>query len=310
MRFRDHRIILACAALLVLPACQRPVPTHARVDAAIAPLIPGDTVVLAGLRLDRLKDTPFFQKYVQGGRLPDLDSFKDRTGLDPVNDIWELVYSATPQRTLLFIRGKFGGQFGQEPNFNVPGLQRTSHKGYYVLFKGADGVLFLNSGVAIAGKIPEIQAIVDNRDNNAEKPPLDLLELVKTLPADHAWMVSRQAGAMAPNLPPDGNLGNFARLINALGRLTLHADLASSIKLEAEGEYPSQELARQVQDTIRAGIGILRLRTPDSDAAMLRVYDGIRVEARQNRINVNIDAPFDLIDAIIKTPPAAPLRNP
>lgn len=309
MRFRPQ-LSLACAVLLTLPACQRILPTHARVDAAIAPLIPGDTVVLAGLRLDRLKNTPFFEKYVQGKRIPDLDNFKDKTGLDPVKDIWELVYSATPNRTLLFIRGKFGGEFGLEPNFAVPGLQRMSHKGYYILYKDASGVLFLNSGVAIAGNIPDLKAVVDNRDKNSETPPVELLELVKTLPADHAWMVSRQAGAMAQKLPDEGNAGNFARLAKTLGRATLHADLASGIKLEAEGEYPSTELARQVQDTVRAGIGILRLRTPDSQAAMLKVYDGIRIEARENKVLVNVDASFDLIDAVVKTLPKRDAQTP
>ena len=303
---RSHpRFALACAALLALPACQRMMPTHARVDAAISPLIPSDTIVLAGLRLDRLKDTPFYQKYVLGRRIPDLDNFKEKTGIDPTKDIWELVYAASPQRTLLFIRGKFGGEFGLEPNFALPGLQRMSHKGYYILYKGKDGVLFLNSGVAVAGKIPDLQAIVDNRDKNSETPPVELLDLVKTLPADHAWLVSRQAGLMAQKLPDDGNAGNFARLAKTLGRTTLHADLANGIKLEAEGEYPAPEAARQVQDTLRAGIGILRLRTPDSEAAMLKVYDGIRVEARENRIVVNIDAPFDFIDALMKMQRAA-----
>ena len=296
---RPH-LILACAALLALPACNR-LPTHARVDAAIAPLIPGDTVILAGLRLDRLKDTPFFKTYVQGRRLPDLDNFKEKTGLDPLAGIWELVYSATPQRTLLFIRGKFGGQFGLEPNFAAPGLQRMSHKGYYILYKGADGVLFLNSGVAVAGKILDLQALVDNRDKNSEQPPLELLDLVKTLPADHAWLVSSQAGVMAQKLPGEGNAGNFARLAKTLGRVTLHADLATSVKLEAEGEYPAPELARQVQDTLRAGIGILRLRTPDAQAEMLKVYDGIRVQARENRITITVDAPFTAIDAFLKS---------
>ena len=69
-------LLLAAAALLVLPGCQRLLPTRARVDAAIAPLIPGDSVVLAGLRLDRLKGTPFYQKYVIGRRIPELDNFK------------------------------------------------------------------------------------------------------------------------------------------------------------------------------------------------------------------------------------------
>lgn len=301
-------LILVCAALLALPACQRLLPTHARVDAAIAPLIPGDTVILAGLRLDRLKGTPFFEKYIQGRRLPDLDSFKEKTGLDPVSDVWELVYAVSPQRMLLFIRGKFGGQFGQEPNFRLPGLQSMSHKGYYILHKEADGVLFLNSGVAVAGKIPDLKAVVDNRDNNSEKPPLALLELVKTMPADHAWLVSHQAGAMARKLPDDGSAGNIARLAKTLGRATLHADLSTSIRVEAEGDYPSAELARQVQDTLRAGIGLLRVRTPDSQAAMLKVYDGIRVEARESRVSVHIDAPFDFADALLKSFPATPAR--
>ena len=220
-----------------------------------------------------------------------------------------MVYAASPSRTLLFIRGKFGGEFGLEPNFALPGLQRMSHKGYYILYKGEDGVLFLNSGVAVAGKITDLQAVVDNRDKNAETPPVELLNLVKTLPADHAWLVSLQAGVMAQKLPDEGNAGNFARLAKSLGRVTLHADLASAISMEAEGEYPNPELARQVQDTIRAGIGILRLRTPDSEAAMLKVYDGIRVEARENVIQVKIDAPFDFIDALMKLQ-RAPARCP
>ncbi len=299
--------IVVCAAVLALPACQRMLPTHARVDAAIAPLIPGDTVVLAGLRLDRLKETPFYQKYVQARRLPMLDAFQKMTGIDPVNGIWELVLSATPKRTLLFIRGKFGGEFGLEPNFAAPGLQRMSHKGYYILYKGGAGVLFLNSGVAVAGQIPDLQAVVDNRDKNTETPPLELLELVKTMPADHAWLVSRQAGALAANLPDEGNAGNFARLAKTLGRTTLHADLGSRIQLEAEGDYPTPELARQVQDTLRAAIAMLRVRTPDSEAAMLPVYDGITVEARQSQIRVKIDAPFDFIDAVLKAQ-SAPTR--
>lgn len=305
-----HLTVLACAALLALPACRRPLPTHARVDAAIAPLLPGDTVVLAGLRLDWLKETPFFRKYVEGRRIPDLDSFKDKTGLDPIKDIWELVYSATPSRTLLFIRGKFGGEFGLEPNFSLPGLQRMSHKGYYILYKGTDGVLFLNSGVAVAGKVSDLQDVVDNRDRNSQTPPVELLDLVKTLPADHAWLVSRQAGEMVRKLPDEGDAGNFARLLKALGRVTLHADLATSIKLEAEGDYQTPELARQVQDTLRAAIGILRLRTPDSEAAMLKVYDGIRVEARENHIEIHVDAPFELIDAFLKRSASNAGRTP
>ena len=303
------RLAIPAALLLVsLTGCRR-APTHARVDAAIAPLIPSDTVVLAGLRLDRMKETAFFKTYVDGAKLPQLADIRAKTGLDPAKDIWELVVAATPARSLLFIRGKFGGEFGLEPKFDVPGLERRSYKGYYVLEQRGQGVLFINSGVAVAGAVIDIRSIVDNRDKPGETAPRDLLSMVETLPPDHLWLVSRQAGALFGGAPARAEIGNFARLASALGRTSLHADLGDGISLSAEGDYPDAVLARQAQDTIRAFVGIARLRTRDDQADLLKVYDGIQATARENTLTLNVRVPFELLDTALRALPTPAARG-
>ena len=83
-------LIPLLAGLVLMPACKR-TPEHARVDAALAPLLPGDTVALACLRLDRLKGSPFYTKYVTGKRIKALDEFSQKTGLDLRENVWEPV---------------------------------------------------------------------------------------------------------------------------------------------------------------------------------------------------------------------------
>lgn len=301
----------AAALLLVAAlssACRRQ-PTHARVDAAIAPLIPADTVALAGLRLDRLKDTPFFRKYVEGRQIAALNEFKEKTGLDPVKDVWEAVWAMRAGHSVIFIRGKFGGEFGLEPRFNVPGIQRTSHKGYYILYQEDRGVLFLNTGVAVAGLIPDLKAVVDQRDQPGVVPPAALIDLVASLPACHAYAATLNGGALAAQLPREGNLGNFARMASTLGRATLHADLTNGVELQAEANYPDPAVARQVQDTVRGLLGILRLRTPQDKQEMLRIYDGIQVAAQEGKVSLTASAPFELVDQILGALPTSSPRE-
>jgi len=294
------RWIAGILLTLSLAGCRRE-PQNARIDAAIAPLIPGDSVALAGLRLDRLQDTPFFRTYVQGRKIQVLEQFQALTGLDATKDIWEVVWAASPNRMLVFVRGKFGGQFGLEPKFDVPDLKRTNHKGYYILYKGEQGVLFMNSGVAVAGKLDDLKAVVDDRDKTGAGPPQALVDMVKTLPADHLWVVTQHAGSLIPNLPTEGNFVNAARMASSLGVLTIHADLSKGLNLEVLGEYPDPVLAKQVQDTVRGLVGMLRLQTKDEQADLLKALDAVQIQARDRQVTISVAAPFELIEQVTKS---------
>ncbi|MBI5281605.1 MAG: hypothetical protein HY858_07995 [Candidatus Solibacter usitatus] len=283
--------IIALICLAAAAGCRRQ-PTHARIDAAIAPLIPSSANVLAGLRIDRLQQTPFFEAYVAGRRIKALERFRQTTGLDPANDIWEVVLASSPSGSLLFFRGKFGGQFGLEPRFDVPGMQRSNYKGYYILVKDSAAVLFLNSGVAIAGKVAGLQSVIDNRDKAGESPPQDLIAKVETLPPDHAWLVARNPGTLVPALA-----GSFSRNVTGVAA---HANLATGVDASLTAQYSNAGQARQARDTIRGAIALFRARALQTDTGLLRTLDGLQAECSQSTLTLSLSAPLSSFDLLVR----------
>ncbi len=303
--------IVACAALalLALGACRRE-PVSARVDAAIAPLIPADTVVLAGFRLDKLQKTPFYDRYVSGeSALRFFHEFEARTGLDPRKDLWELDFAISPGSRLLFARGKFGGQFGLEPRIGLPGMTRLSHKGYSILATGEGGVTFFNTGVAVLGPVDQIKRVIDSRDA-APGPSRELLALVGKIPAKaHFWAVSQQLGSMVPRVSAEGTPGNFLRMGQTAGEFLFWSDLAQGVDLEADLTYPDEKMATQVRDALKALLGILRLRTPSDQADLLQAYTNVFPTSEGRRVRVTAKTPFALVDQIVRRLPALAQAN-
>jgi len=305
------RILSPVLIAAVLFAGCRSQEAHARIDPALAPLVPSDTRLLAGFRLDKLKTTPFYKTYVEGKKIPQLEEFARTTGLDPRKDLWELLMASNGKRTLVFARGKFGDLFGLEPRIQIDGMRRLNYKSFPVYATRDQGMMFLQSGVAVAGPLDALYAIVDNRDNSQEKPPQALLDLVATLPGTaHFWAVTNNGGSFFPEGIPNGNLANVFRLATALRRCTLTADLAQGVDLSIDGQYPDAATAKQAHDALKGFIGLGRMTTPDDQPEMLRLYDGIRVEQKENEVLVHAQAPFSLLEQVREKLPAWHSRGP
>ncbi len=294
--------ISAAAGLTVLPACKREA-KFARVDAALAPLLPPSTLALACIRLDKLHDTPFYRKYVEGEQIAMIETIQKQTGLDPRKDIWEIVlaYRGAEAGPLALIRGKFGGEFGREPNFDRTRFRSISHKGYYILTPGEGaGVLFMNTGAAVAGKIEDLMAVVDARDDKSANPPQGLLDVVGTLPGSaHFWMASENGSALVPKLPSEGNFANLARMASALGRLTIWADFKQGMTAHLTAEYSDAQSAKMAHDFVKGMIGLARLKTPDNQPDMLKLFDGVRPLLRDKTVEIDVQEPFELLDEVI-----------
>ena len=262
-------------SLAALAAC-RPAPQHARVDAAIAPLLPGASLALAGLRIDRLKKTPWFRPFLEGRRPAPLRRFEQRTGLDAARDVWEVVWSFDGAAPLAFLRGKFGGQFGQEPRFDVPGVVKRSYKTYYVLEKDGLAVLFLGSGLAVMGRPADVERVIDNRDRDDEQPPQDLIRAVAALPACELWAVAgggeglrAAAGQWLPL--------KAGPLFDALDHLRLHAVAQEKLDVTVRARFGSPEDARGVLDGLEALRQMARLRK--SEDKLLPLASDARLES-------------------------------
>jgi hypothetical protein len=303
--------ISSASGLATLAACKRE-PQFARVDAALAPLIPSSTLALAGLRLDRLRDTPFYRRYVEGKQIAMLEEIQAQTGLDPRKDIWEIVlaYRGQEKAPLAFIRGKFGGEFGREPSFDRTKFRTLNHKGYYILTPGEGaGVMFMNTGAAVAGKIEDLMRVIDARDDSKEQPPGGLLELVKTLPgSSHIWMAAEQGAALLPAMPSEGNFANLGRMAQATREVTMYADLKDGMRAQLKAVYADPQSAKMALDFVKGMIGLARLKTPDGEADLLRLFDGVSPSLKESTLEIAVVEPFELMDRVISL--AAGLRRP
>ena len=95
-----------CAVVLalVLSACAaKPAPAPGvKVDPALATLVPADTVLLVGARVEAL------QKYLADVRFQPLEDFAKQAGVDPRKDLLELLYVSNGRKGVLLGRGKSG----------------------------------------------------------------------------------------------------------------------------------------------------------------------------------------------------------
>lgn len=298
MHFRFY--LVAATVGLALAGCKRE-PAQARVDAAIAPLLPANTVVLAGIRLDKLQKTPFYERYVTGEKALRLfQDFQQRTGIDIRKDLWEIDIAITPQGQVAFARGKFGGQFGLEPRIDLPNMTRLSHRGYPILATGEAGVTFFNTGVAVLGPVDQLKAVIDNRDKPGESMPSRTLALVDSIPSRaHFWIVSPELGSLMPKVEAKGMEGNFLRMAQTAGEMRAWADLASGVELEAELVYPDDAMAAQVRDALKALLGILRLKTPNDQPELLQAYSNIFPSSDGKKVKLTAKTPFALIDQAV-----------
>lgn len=302
---RQLLIELVIAALVLLSGCKHREAVHARVDAALAPLLPGDTVAIACLRLDRLKGTPFYAKYVSGKQIKPLEEFAGRTGLDPRENIWELVFSTNGRASYVFIRGKFGGEFGFEPDFKASGVVRSDYKGHYLIYIGDSGVLYMNSGAAVAGKVKDLKSLVDGFDSPNRTTPRALLDIVDTLPgSSHFWAASTAPGSLI-GLAQDSELsgglaGNLARMGRHLTLATIWGNVSQQgLEIHVSATAGSDQDAVELRDVLRAGVQMGRLSAQDSQPQMLKLYDGVSALAEGRAVRVEIKQPPELLDSLM-----------
>src|SRR5271168_4753113 len=98
------------------------------IDPSLETLIPPDTIFIVGASVDKIKDTPVYQKLLKDLELAPLDDFTKKTGIDPRKDLWQVISVSNGKTALLLARGKFSSEM--EPRLEAEGAQRIGYKGY------------------------------------------------------------------------------------------------------------------------------------------------------------------------------------
>lgn len=290
-----RKILLICILMLAHRARAE------RVDNVLAQMVPNPTNGLVGMRMDQLKTTPLFQKLVAQKKIPQWDAFAAQTGFDPLRDVRDLMLASTGKQAVLLARGSFHlSTLGQAKKFNYHGFVVFSKEG---LQGTGGGFCVLDSTLAAAGPLPALEAALDQYRSGNRKNAAALLARARAIPENYQiWGVTAGNSNYISGNMPGGAAGapDLGRIFGSLQDTFFQADLSNGLKALAEGYCGSAQDAKSLADAARGMVGVARLKTPEEQPELLRVWDGIKVAQADRKITLTVDVGQDLIDQILR----------
>ncbi len=280
--------------MAVSMGCTRKSAVGPKIDPALATLIPEDTTLLVGMRLEALKQTPVYQKYIAGRKFPQIEEFSRQTGLDPKKALWELLFVSDGKHNVLLGRGEFANEM--EPRLEKGGAKRFGYKGYNLVGDEKNAVVFFSGSTAAVGSTASLRFLIDQR-GTSKGPPASLAALMKDIPSDAQVWAAYGGGPF--DLGLSGNLANVNRVVHLIQGGSLYLDLRAGLNGVAAGECANGQAAEELQGALKAFIGLGRLNTPANQPELLKAYDGLRVTAQDQRVKLYIDVPQELADRFL-----------
>lgn len=286
---------------LVVLACRSRKPESVVIDPELAKLVSHDAVMVAGVRLEAVRSTPPYQRWVARERSADLDRFAKETGLDLRKDLSELLVASDGNETILMARGRFSAS-ELESRLARPGVKKIPYKGHTLVGNEKAAVVFLNSSTAVAGPATALEAVIDRRASRDGGIPESLLAKVRSIPVEsQVWAVNLGMNPVVNRvIPESGNLANLRRVFASLESATISVDLRSGLKMDANGVCRTDQDAKLIHDAMRGLVGMGRLSTPDDEPELLRFYDAIQIQREQNAVHVTADIPTDILDKFLE----------
>ena len=262
-------------------------------------MIPPDARALAGINIADLKKMEFYKR--ESGRLnaQDLDSMVGRIGLDPRRDLSDVVVAWDGKKVLLIIEGQFSPA-ELEHKLVAVGAHETPYRKYKLLGDVKNAIAFLNSELAVAGPLDAVEPAIDRFEDHKGGVPESLQAQMDKIPkADQVWLASTGGlpfVEMRMRSDLESALSNIVDYVNATNA---GIKFDTGLHLQAEIGCISEQGAKRVHDALRGVIGFGRLSTKDNETEMLRIYDSIQVNQKQQIVDVRSDLPGDLADALL-----------
>lgn len=282
------------AVTLTILGCSSAQIGSLRIDPVLAALVPGDTIMLSGVRMTELRATPLYNKLIAQQRLSDLDDFAKKTNFDPRKDVNQMLIASDGAESVVLARGNFKPQ-------PPAGLTRSIYKGVTVYGKGEGAYAVLDATTAAAGTERAVRKVIDQKQSGRPGPSA-LLDRARALQGSgQLWFVSSGWGTLPDRMAGQpGDLSNMARIFRNVESATATADLGAGIALAAQGQCRTDQDAKTLADAARGMVGMGRLSVPENQPEMLKLFDGIKVEQQQKSIQLDVKIPPDLIDQLLK----------
>jgi hypothetical protein len=89
-------------------------------------------------------------------------------------------------------------------------------------------------------------------------------------------------------------------MLRGLTDTSFEADLSAGLRAEVHGTAATVKDAMNLRDVVRGMVGIGRLRVPDNQPDLLRLWDGITVDQQERSITIRADITQDLIERLVQ----------
>ncbi len=291
------RILVTVALALTLAGCTAKKPGVLSIDPALESLVPSDTIFVVGANVDAIRDTPVYQKLLSNMPLPQLEQFKQETGIDSRKDLSQILSCTDGKHALLLVRGKFDRTAVETrlQQRNPP----VDYKKYRLYGNDQASFFFLNDSTVVGGQAIQLRTIIDH-PNSGGMPPA-LRDLLRTLPSGDQIYAASSTGFGALNItpPPNSNLSTVLQALRSVQTATLGMDLSHGLNATAEVNCASERDAKFVHDMVKGIVGLGRLNTPDNQPELLKLYDAIQVTQLGTRTQAKADIPQDLADKFL-----------
>ncbi len=293
-----------CAALTLallgsLVGCESGRVGAVRIDPALQALVPAGTSLLAGADIASIRGTELFERALRGPGVEGLDALAAATGIDPRKDVREMLTCSDGKSGVVMAKGAWDTD-AIERRIVGAGGTRAEYRGRTIYFSGPSAVWLPKSGLAAAGPLTAVKALIDAQDGDHGIPEPLREELNAAPENSQFWIAYRgRPAALAPNAPPGSSLGNALEMVRGVNGLALGLDLRDGLRLEARVSCDGDEDARRVRDALRGLVGIGRLSTPDAQPDLLKVFDAIEVNRDHAAVSVRANLPRELADKFL-----------
>lgn len=285
------------AALLLAGCAPKPAETGVFIDPQFASLVPADTTLLVGLRIENLVKTPIYQKYLSGGKIPIVDRIARGTGINAEKSLWNLMFVSNGKQSFVLGRGKFADEL-MAPDFSKKGVRRFGYQGFTLFGDEQQAMLMVNSSTIAVADTPTLRWLVDQRASLTGLPAR-LTALTKEIPRQTQFWGAYLGGAI--DLPLTGNLQNVNKVLGLVASGTFYFDFTDGLKGTLIGVAANAQDAQQVHDGLQGFLGLGRMLVPQTQPQLARVFDGIQVLQEAQRVSVKITEPADLAGTLIDT---------
>ena len=224
-----------------------------------------------------------------------VDEFIERTGLDPIRDLEQVMAGRTGADTfLVVVRASYDAvrvtqYFGDRNVVSEAYLGRTLYRPQ----ADDDWVVSFIDDLVLAGADDAVRGAID-RLAAPDSSALDNQELVEAIASieegNQVWAV----GAFSMLLPEGIAPPMATELVDSLERGTYQMRLGTDLAARAIGDFASSEMAQRTADLLRGFVALGKMQAFER-AELIELLDGVVIDAVEASVHINFEADGELL---------------